>query len=423
MKIVIINHTFQIPRFYKRWKLLAEAHKDWEVYLIAPSKFKWDTNHSLIFGGNVQATGLELNEGNFHICAVRVKDMKIGWISKEMCRVLVAIKPNIIYHIGGHTQLSLIQCIKLVQKKLPATKLMAFSMRGPAMNIRLPKLASIKQLPAWILSYASYLLRKHNLRYFNKGCDAVLCHYPDAIECFKKEGYNGPIYMSTQVGVDPDIYHPSEEYRTEIRELLGLGNSYVFGCAIRFLPMKGLSEIIEAMPQQGDWKLLVMGTGDKAFEENAKQRLQERGIANKVIFTGYIEWDLIAKYWNAIDCAIHVPRTTEKWEETFSLSIVQAMATGKPVIGNTSGSVPYQIGPNGLIVKEGDIPALTKKIVWAMEHPQEAKEIGEKMKKYAIDSFSIGHLNKQFAAIVEDVVNNKLSEGLTDMTRFSQIIN
>lgn len=420
MKIVIINHTFQLPRFYKRWELFARSHPDWEVTLIAPKKFKWDTKHSLIFGGDIKADGYDVSRGNFKIISVKVKDWKIGWISSQMVHEIKKIAPDIIYHIGGHTQLSLVQCAKLVKNQLKQTMLMAFSMRGPAMNIIRPKIGSVRNLPGWMLSYMSYLLRKRNLKYFNKYVSATVCHYPDAIDCFRQEGYCGPIYMSTQVGVDADVYCPDEAARKEIRDKYSLGDSIVFGTAVRFLPMKGLHEIIEAMPSDGNWKLLIMGTGDESFISDLKRRIKERGLEDKVILTGYIEWDEIAKYWNAIDCCLHVPRTTAKWEETFSLAVVQAMATAKPVIGNTSGSVPYQLGPDGIIVPEGDIPALNAAIRWVIENPAAAKEIGKKMYDYAVGSFEIRHLNEHFSAIISDVLKSKYSEELVDMTRFKQ---
>lgn len=418
MKIVIINHTFQLPRFYKRWELFAQSHPDWEVILIAPSKFKWDTKRSLIFGSDVQSEGQSISNANFKVIAVKITDWKIGWTSTEMVRRIEEINPDIIYHIGGHTQLSLVQCAKLVKNRLKRTKLIAFSMRGPAMNISRPKIESLSNIFSWSLSYASYLLRKRNLKYFNKYVSAVVCHYPDAIDCFKKEGFTGSIYMSTQVGVDADVYHPDENSRQEIRNKYSLGDKTVFGTAVRFLPMKGLHEIIEAMPTNGDWRLLIMGIGDERFTKDLKQRIKNRGLEDKIILTGYIEWNEIAKYWNAIDCAIHVPRTTPKWEETFSLAVVQAMATSKPIIGNTSGSVPYQIGPDGIIVQEGDITALNKAILWVIDNPAKAKEIGAKMYDYSVGSFEIRHLNQHFAAILQDVVNGQYTQELVDMTQF-----
>ena len=133
-----------------------------------------------------------------------------------------------------------------------------------------------------------------------------------------------------------------------------------------------------------------------------------------------IDWYEIAKYWNAVDCCIHVPRTTEHWVETFSLTAIQPQATKKPVIGNTSGSVPYQIGFDEMIVPEGDIQALHDKIQWVLDHQADAAEIGEKMYRRCMDSFSVQHLDDMFYdTIVEDVLQGKYDEAKIDMTKYT----
>lgn len=417
-KIILINHTFQLPRFYRRWQLFAEKYSDFDLTLIAPSNFKWDTQHSMIFGNDVTAEGNSLDIGNFHIITVPIKNRgALGWTSSSMCNEILRIRPDLVYHIGGHTQLSLVQCINTVRKHLPQTKMVAFSMRGPAMNIKFPEFRN-SSMKKWLLGTMSCLLRSHNLKYLNKYCDAVLCHYPDAIKCFREEGFTKPIYISTQVGVNAEYYYPNQEWREEIRNKLNLEDAFVFGMAARFLPMKGLIEAIESMPNDGNWKLLLMGKGTPEFTQSLKDRIAKRKLTDKIILTGYVEWDEIAKYWNAIDCALHVPRTTEKWEETFSLAVVQAMACGKPIIGNTSGSVPYQIGPDGILVKEDNLEQLKISVIKLMNNPSEAKALGEKNYRYAINNFEIQHLNEHIYAIFNDILSNNYTESLVDIVQY-----
>ena len=416
-KIILINHTFQIPRFYRRWELFAREHPDMDVTLLTPSDFKWETSGSMIFGTDTSLKGVAVEHGNFRIVPVKTKNIKyLGWVSDDMVRYIREHQPDLVYHIGIHSQLSLIQCIRCVRRHVPGGKVVAFSMRGPALSLRLKKTRT--NIAKWCARLALYAMDWLKLQYFNRNCDAVLCHYPDAVKCFRDEGFKGPIYMSTQVGVNPEYYHPDERQRREIRERLNLGDSFVFGAAARFIPSKGLFEIIDALPADGDWKCLLMGKGTDEFTSAIGKRIADRGLEDKIRLTGYIEWDEIAKYWNAIDCAIHVPQTTPEWEETFSLAVVQAMATAKPVIGNTSGSVPYQTGPDGVIVTEGDSDALAEAIRQMMTHPDEAKEIGDEMYRYATGNFSIQHLNDQFYEIVNDILKGTYSQDLVDMTKY-----
>lgn len=420
MKIVLVNHTFQIPRFYKRWRMLAQQHPDLDVTLVTLKNYNWDIKGSMIFGTDTTLEGENIEESNFRIKCVSHETHKYrSWTSKEMVKVIRELQPDIVYHIGTHRQDSALQCIRTVKKYLrPESKAIIFSMRGPTMDVKYPQKRKSESIFHWGLRIANYLFLKKKLHYLNKYADAILCHYPIAVDCFRKEGFTKQIYMSTQVGFDPDIYHPDEMSRKRIREKYNFGDAFIFGAACRFIPDKGLFEIVNALPQEGNWKCLLMGKGTDEFTAALKQLIHARNLDDKVILTGYIDWKEIADYWNAIDCALHVPRTTETWQETFSLAVVQAMASGKAVIGNDSGSIPYQIGPDGILVHEGDEKELQNKIIWAITHPDEIKVIGKRMYNYAVNNFSIQHLNDQFYDIINDVYNGTYNKDLVDMVTY-----
>lgn len=288
-------------------------------------------------------------------------------------------------------------------------------MRGPHHNLhnRIIKGFSTSAIKSWL----SFLYSYPRLKYVNKNVDAFFCHYPDALKAFKDEGFTKPIYMQTQVGFNKEWFHPDSKSRQEIREKYNLGDAFVFGSATRFTWDKGLDDILAALPEEGNWKYLMMGSGNESDKIRLLDTIKKRHLEDKVIMTGFVDWYDMAKYWNAIDCALHVPRTTYHWVETFSLSVVQAMATGKPIIGSDSGSVPYQIGPDGIIIKEGDISRLSEEMRWVMNHPEESKEIGNKLMTRAINSFEILHLNELFYATIIDLLNGIYDEKKVDMAK------
>ena len=404
MKIVLINHTYQINYYTRRWQLLAESHPDLDVTLLAPSKIKWYHRKDYSYGDSKVMIGKTVEKGNFHI-RLFTPMFKHTWLSSDFKRILVDIKPDIIYHVGFHTQPTLVQIGQIVRRLLPGCKLVLFSMRGPAFN--LDRMSGVKKL------YSRFVVN-----YINKFYNAIFCHYPVAVDCFRKEGYRGPIYMQTQVGVNPEWFHPDNAARQEIREKYNLGDSFVFGSASRFSSDKGIDDILAALPEEGDWKYLMMGTGPIEDINRLKATISSRGLEDKVIMTGFVDWYDIAKYWNAVDCAVHVPRTTNHWEETFSLAVVQPMITGKPIIGNTSGSVPYQIGEEGIIVEEGDILALRKTMVWAMSDEEGLHSVASKMYSRAMNCFSIQHLNDVFYDTIVDVRDGVIDPSKFDMTQY-----
>lgn len=417
-KIIIINHSFQINYFSRRWQLFAQQHPNVDVTLLAPTKYEWYVDEKYSYGKSTILEGKEREDGNFHTKLFRMENRKyLGWRSPDFKYLFFKIKPDIIYHIGTHNQDSLKQSIEIVRKYLPETKVIAFSMRGPALNVKIRK---DKWNPVkWIGRRFFYVYQKAHLAYINMHCKAFFCHYPDAVDCFRQEGYTGSIYMQTQVGVNTEWFHPDEVSRVEIRDKYNIGDAYVFGSATRFNLSKGLDDIVNALPLEGNWKYLMMGAGSEDDTARIQNLIKKRGLDDKIIMTGFVDWYDMAKYWNAIDCALHIPRTTERWEETFSLSIVQAMATGKPIIGNNSGSVPYQIGSDGLIISEGDIQAIHDKIEWVLSHEKKAQEIGKKMQYRADNCFSVQHLNDMFYETILDILQDKYDIAKIDMTNYT----
>lgn len=419
IKIIIINHTFQKPEFYKRWKVFAEKHPDLDVTLLAPAKWDWGTRKTLTYGHVEHIDGTMVDEANFHIhlidTAPYLGEYKSVLLEKEILR----IKPHLTYFIGGHTAYPLMQILKLRKKNacLKKMKVIAFSMRGHTPTIDFKK--SEKGIKKYINTIGKTVLLGPRLRLTNKYCDAIFCHYPAALQAFRDEGYSGAIYMQTQVGVDPDIFKPDKKSRDKIRDKYNLNGYYVFGSASRFHYSKGLSEIIQALPKDGKWKYLMMGWGRDDEVDKIKREISERGLEDKIILTGFIDnWHDMAEHWNALDCAIHTPLTTLRWEETFSLALVQAMITGLPVIGSSSGSVPYQIGPDGIIVQEGDIEELHNKICDMIQHPDDGKRIGNLMRQRALSAFSIYHLNDMFYSTIKDILNGVYDEKKADMAKF-----
>ena len=418
IKMILINHSFQKKYYYRRWQIFARDHKDIEIYLLTPTKSNWYATKDYTFSGAETVYGKEMDEDNFHIRLFRLNIFGWSWFSTDYSKLFKDIQPDVIYHIGTHRMLSLTQVAFVAHRKCSKAKLALFSMRGPASNLKLDKTScGIKE---WINRRLRYWQMKITWNYVKKNYQTICCHYPDAVECFRNEGYKGKIYMQTQVGVNYEWFHEDLNARKEIRNKYNiLDNTYLFGSASRFTHDKGIDVILNSLPKEGNWKYFMMGAGSDDDIKRLRSIIKKRGIEDKVIETGFIDWFEMAKYWNAIDCAIHVPLTTESWVETFSLAVVQPMITKKPIIGDDSGSLPYQIGFEEMIVPEADVNALHDKICWVLNHKDEAKEIAKKMYLRTMSSFEVKHLNDMFYdTITEDIIPEKYDVKKFDMTNY-----
>lgn len=278
MKLLLINESFYLRALRRRWFLLAQKHSDMEVIIVIPK-----------LGKTIEAYDDEVLLSNYHIEEVSTKQRSyFGWTSPDFKKILKKWQPDIVYNIGTHDQLCGLQVMHLTKSMLPSAKFISFSMRGPCHNIkhRLNTSGSFKQK---VRRYSLLPFAKCQLWYFNRNCDAVFCHYSEAERNFREEGYNGPIYLQTQVGVNPEQFCENSSSRESIRKKYGLGDTFVFGSATRFIPGKGLEDIIKALPKDKDYKFLMMGSGSVAQVAWVKNLIQKENLQDKIILTGFVQ--------------------------------------------------------------------------------------------------------------------------------------
>ena len=125
-------------------------------------------------------------------------------------------------------------------------------------------------------------------------------------------------------------------------------------------PEKGVKELIKAFTQLKDYsniKLLIIGG---SFFGNTKgtdifiTSLQEesKGIEDSIVFTGFVPYKQIPSYLAMCDVAV-IPSL---WEDPFPTTILEAMASGLPIIATNSGGITEACKDCAIIInKDNDI--------------------------------------------------------------------
>ena len=254
----------------------------------------------------------------------------------------------------------------------------------------------------------SYRLRWTMVKRFH---DFMCVHYPKGKEIFQDQGkFKKPIYIQTQIGVNSEIFYPSEKSKTIKRQELSIPRDvFVFCYVARIHEEKGIFDILEAFKHiDFDFKLLILGNGKDS--KKVKEKIVNFKLENKVKLLGYVENETeVAEYLNASDCLLHVPKTTKTWVDTFPLAVVQGMACSIAIIGSDSGAIPYQLGENGIIVKEHNPYEIRKVLMKLLERKIKAADYGSKLLERATNCFEIEHLNRLLLDTVKDQLNNRNS--------------
>ncbi|MEJ5365136.1 MAG: glycosyltransferase [Desulfosoma sp.] len=140
-------------------------------------------------------------------------------------------------------------------------------------------------------------------------------------------------------GVDMHVFRPGDGFGA--RKRLGLPlDAAVFLFVGRLDPVKGLDRLLDAfsrLPRSVPARLVVVG-GDASEEERLKEfrdLAETLGVSKQVIFSGRIDHCRLPDFYAAADALV-----VASHYESFGLVALEALASGRPVIGPPVGVLP-----------------------------------------------------------------------------------
>ena len=219
-----------------------------------------------------------------------------------------------------------------------------------------------------------------------------VCHYGDAAESI----------IVIPNGVDTLRFHPINRllYRGQIRQEHGVSRSdLVLMFAGGDWERKGVLHIMEALSlvQRPDVKLFICGSGDEKFYG---QLAELKRVRDRIIFVPHSSnlWE----YYAASDIFV-LPTIYEP----FGLVIVEAMASGLPVItSRVAGAADIIIdGVNGLLLRApSDVNGLAAKIELLLSNAGLRKTMGERARETA-EKFSWDQVAQKTVEVYNTVLN------------------
>ncbi len=210
-----------------------------------------------------------------------------------------------------------------------------------------------------VMQTAQNILKRYPLpfsllerRALNQVSAAYMCS-ETVREVLEAKGFDKPTRI-VPFGVDLDMF----KFRPRTN-----GAVHTVGFVGRLLPAKGVSLLIDALSRTNDkkWRLLIVGDGEQRVQ--LEKTITEGGFGDRVEFTGAVRYEDVPQFFAKMDVLVVPTITTKKIREQFGRVIVEAMASGVPVIGSTCGAIPEVIGDAGLIFDEGSVEGLTTNLL------------------------------------------------------------
>ena len=228
----------------------------------------------------------------------------------------------------------------------------------------------------------------------SRRCDAIVCVSEDE----RAGGIEVGISRAMEVipnGVDLQRFRPiSDDDRSVVRARLGMPEKNVVVCVGRLSAVKGQDVLLDAWPlvraEVPAAELYLVGEGPDQEE-------MRRDAPEGAVFTGN-RTDV--PDWFAAADVVAVPSR----REGMSLSMLEAMAAGRPVVCT---DVPGAMQGVGAVVPVEDPPALARALVRWLKDPAAAHEEGIRMRRRAEELFSAERAFEEMAALYDRLLSQE----------------
>ncbi|MBD2210351.1 glycosyltransferase family 4 protein [Nostoc linckia FACHB-104] len=390
MKILVASHTYIVDLNCEKLRALSQLEPGIEVTVVVPKRWR---------PGGVQNKVIEpeyQDEGAFKIVPVSnfsQNHQGLLTFGADLIALLKQFRPQVIQVEQASRGLAYTQMIIL-------NKILGLQ----AKNI----FFTWWNLP-YELKFPVALLEKFNL----DNSHGIISGNQDGAEVLRQRGYQGPIKVMPQLGVDERVFTP--QVQPDLAAKLGIfSDDFVVGFVGRFVSEKGLLTLLQALIsiKNKPWKLLLLGRGD--LQAELLKIAAENQIQDRVIIIESVPHDVVPQYINLMDTLVLPSETTYKfktltavgWKEQFGHVIIEAMACKVPVIGSNSGEIPHVIGDAGLIFPEGDSQALANCLTQLIDNPELRHKIGAMGYQKAMDKYTNKALAQQQLDFYRELVKS-----------------
>jgi glycosyltransferase involved in cell wall biosynthesis len=389
MRILVASHTYIVDLNCEKFRTLAQLEPGIEVTVVVPKRWK---------PGGVQNRIVEpkgWQDGSFRVVPVSNFSqnnqglLTFGW---DMVNLLRQFRPQIMQVEQGSKGLAYAELITLNRLLGLKAKNLFFTWWNLPYELKFPV----------------SLLEAYNLQ----GTDGIVSGNQDGADILRDRGYQGPIRVMPQLGVDESLFRPQPQ--PELMARHGLQpEDFVIGFVGRFVEEKGLLTLVDALgqlPHQPQWKCLLLGRGPLKAALEAK--VAELGLGDRVIWVESVPHDDVPRYINLMSTLVLPSETTYRfktmtsvgWKEQFGHVLIEAMACQVPVVGSDSGEIPHVIKDAGLVFPEGQAEELADRLQQLLTQPELRTKLGKRGYQLAMERYTNRALAQQTLDFYRELV-------------------
>jgi phosphatidylinositol alpha-1,6-mannosyltransferase len=196
-----------------------------------------------------------------------------------------------------------------------------------------------------------------------------------------QEGADPLKAVTVHNGVNLGVYHRAP-VDPQLRARYRPNGERLLLTVTRLHPYKGVDRMLDALPAVAqaapDVRYVVVGVGPDLARLQALAA--ERGVADRVRFTGRLDLEEIVALYNMADLFLLLSREEPPDVEGFGLVFLEAAACGLPSVGGRSGGIPDAIdeGKTGWLVNPTDSAEIATTVTNVLCRPELLRAASER---------------------------------------------
>jgi len=208
--------------------------------------------------------------------------------------------------------------------------------------------------------------------------------------------------LTLPYGINTELFKPLNP-DISLRQGLKIGdNEIVIITACRLVGWKGIQYSIRGIGlliKKGyNIKYLIIGDGED--RERLKTIAKDLGISESVYFLGDIKNSELPRYYSIAHAAVFPSIANE----TFGISIAEAMSCGIPVVSTKIGGIPEVVADGtGFLVQPEDEDALAESIEKIITNSELKENLGCSGRKWVIENFNWDKIVEKFEGYINHV--------------------
>lgn len=273
-------------------------------------------------------------------------------------------------------------------------------------KLKIPLVGTDHTFPADFLHYIKldyplfrFLARKFASWYYNH-CKYVTAPSQSMLNELSAYGLRVPtIVISNPIAFN--LFKPSKN-RAYLKKKYGIGKKaiLIFGRISKEKNLDLAFDVFADVLKRLDVELVVIGEGP--YQHFLENKSLKQGTKNKIRFFGLMRGEPLAEAINTAD--VYLITSTS---DTQSMTTIQAMSCGLPVVGANAGGLPEYIQNNktGFLIDPGNRLGFAEKLILSLTDSNLARKFGEGGRN-SIQKFSPEQIAKRFKGVYNNAIQN-----------------